>query len=59
MDEIEALLGEVREAYGWVGLDAAVRVRDEAGQGDRRSGALGAGRGLTKEAFAAAASRTS
>ena len=44
-DEIEALLGEVREAYGWVGLDAALRVRDEAGQGDRRPGALGAGRG--------------
>ena len=44
-DEIEALLGEVREAYGWFGLEAALRVRDEAGQGARRPGALGTRRG--------------
>ena len=40
-DEIEALLGEVREAYGVGRADAALRVRDEAGQGasaTRRSG---------------------
>ena len=44
-DEIEALLGEVREAYSLGRAEAALRVRDEAGQGDRRSRALGAGRG--------------
>ena len=54
MDEIQALLGEVREAYSWVGLDAALRVRDQAGQGDRRPGALGARRAAHPEAFAAA-----
>ena len=40
-DEIEALLGEVREAYGWFGLDAALRVRDAARQGARRPGRSG------------------
>ena len=43
-DEIEALLGEVREAYAWVGLRAPLRVRDQARQGARRPGAVGAGR---------------
>ena len=32
-DEIEALLGEVREAFGWFGLEPALRVRHQAGQG--------------------------
>ena len=40
-DEIEALLGEVREAYSWFGLDATLRVRDQARQGDRRPGRSG------------------
>ena len=44
MDEILALLGEVHEAYGWFGLKPRFTLRDEAGQGDRRPGALGAGR---------------
>ena len=44
-DEIEALLGEVRESYWLVRPDAALRVRDEAGQGDRRPGAVGTRRG--------------
>ncbi len=43
MDEIEALLGEVREAYGWVGLRAALRVRDEAGQGASATRPCGSG----------------
>ena len=44
MDEIQALLGEVREAY-WLGRPrAALRVRDQARQGDRRPGAVGARR---------------
>ena len=36
------MLEEVRESYGWVGLDPAVRVRDQARQGARRSGPVGA-----------------
>ena len=43
-DEIEALIGEVREAYSWFGLSRRFDVRDEAGQGDRRPGRLGARR---------------
>ncbi len=43
-DEIQALLGEVNEAYSLVRPQAALRVRDEAGQGDRRPRALGASR---------------
>ena len=42
-DEIQALLGEVRESYGWFGLSRG-SLRHEAGQGHRRSGAVGAGR---------------
>ena len=36
-DELEALLGEIHEAYVVGRPDAALRVRDEAGQGGRRS----------------------
>ena len=43
-DEIEALLGEVREAYGWFGLEPRFAFATQAGQGDRRPGAVGAGR---------------
>ena len=43
-DEIEALLGEVREAYGWFGLEPRFAFATQAGQGARRPGALGARR---------------
>ena len=39
--EIEALLGEVMEAYSLVRPPAAVHLRDAAGQGPRRPGPLG------------------
>ena len=43
-DEIEALLGEVHEAYGVGRAHAPLRVRHQARQGDRRPAALGEGR---------------
>jgi threonyl-tRNA synthetase len=39
--EIEALMGEIREAYSWFGVD----VRDDARQAPRRPGHLGGDRG--------------
>ena len=58
--EIEALLGEVREAYGWVGLEPRFAFATQAGQGDRRPGPVGPGRGADQGgARPARASRTS
>ena len=43
--EIEALLGEVHEAYSWFGLTPRFAFAHQARQGPRRPGAVGAGRG--------------
>ena len=40
--EIEALMGEIRESYGWFGLTPHADLRHAAGQGARRSRRLGA-----------------
>ena len=43
--EIEALMGEIREAYGWFGLDADAHVRHAARQGPGRPRRVGRDRG--------------
>ena len=49
--EIEALLGEVREAYSWFGLEPTLHLRHAAGEGARRPGSLGTAEALMREAL--------
>ena len=44
-DEIEALLGEVREAYGWFGLQPRFAFATKPDKAHRRSRPVGARRG--------------